>query len=52
MKNKSILKNKFFRIFDVAPGVHRENSGKFGLKRDFLFISFLSRTEVNNINGR
>ncbi|OAI50531.1 hypothetical protein AYO37_01005 [Opitutia bacterium SCGC AG-212-L18] len=33
MKYKSILMGQFSSIFGVAPGVHRENSRKLGLKR-------------------
>ncbi|OAI50224.1 hypothetical protein AYO37_00280 [Opitutia bacterium SCGC AG-212-L18] len=42
MKYKSILMGQFLSIFEVAPGVRRENSQKLGLKRDcnslFLLI--------------
>lgn len=40
MKNKPFLRNKFLRIFEVAPEVRRKNSQKFGLKRG-LFFAFL-----------
>ncbi|OAI50248.1 hypothetical protein AYO37_01290 [Opitutia bacterium SCGC AG-212-L18] len=33
MKYKSILMDQFLSIFEVAPGVRRENSQKLGLKR-------------------
>ncbi len=37
MKNKTILKNKFLRIFEIAPTGVQENSQKFGLKRGSFF---------------
>ncbi len=33
MKNKSILMGKFLSVFEVAPGVRREITLKFELKR-------------------
>jgi len=46
MKNKSLLRNKFWRIFEVAPAVCREHSPKFGLKRGLFFVFLGSETEL------